>query len=153
MAETKTAPALRLVTVNSDESPVAAATRTITLVNPDTGQRLDGVTATVRLMAPAAYEALEKQCRTPERGPRGLEWKIDVKRLTIEVLIECVESWTGVLGADGKPMPVVPGALQALDEFNKVHLAAAARTPAEVVDAEVVAASFRESAGVAGVAH
>lgn len=151
MNETKS-PFLRLVTVNSDESTVPRATRTVALLNPDTGRYLEGVTATVRLLEPGEYQAIETKHRAPKQTAKGLEWETDTKAVTLEVLVTAVESWTGIVGADHKPIKVCPPALKALDEFNKAHLAGIARTPAEVVDAALVDASFRQPAGVAGVA-
>ena len=143
---------LRLATVNSDETSVAHPTRTIALVNPDTGRFLDGVTATVRLLEPGEYERLEEKHRQPKKTARGLEWEINVKALTIEILVEAIEAWTGIVGADGKRLPVCSAAIAGLDLLNKSHLSSVARTPAEAIDAEVVEASFREPAAVAGVA-
>lgn len=153
MDSKKTTPALRLVTVNSDESTVLDPTRVVALLNPDTGRYLDGVTVTLQLLDTTAFEQLEKKHRTPEKTPKGVEWKTDTKSLVLEVLVKCVQSWTGIVGADNKPMPVCGAALKALDDNNKLHLFGVARTPAEMVDAEVVVESFREPAGVGPVAH
>lgn len=147
----KKADALRLVKVNSDESPVHQPTRTVALVNPDTARYLHGVTAVVRLLEPHEIKAIEDKHRTPDKTPKGVEWKTNTERVVDEILVTAVESWTGVFGADGKPMPLCAAALLALDGLNKAHLASTAKTPAEVVDPEVVAASFREPAGVGGV--
>lgn len=147
-------PLLRLVTVNSDESTVPAATRTVSLLNPDTGRYLDGVTATVSLISPHELEQLEKKHKTiPDKTARGVEWKVDSKAFVLEVLETCVRSWTGIVGADNKPMPLCLAALHALDDTNKLHLFGVAKTPAEMVDAGVVAESFREPAAVGGMAH
>lgn len=143
--------ALRLVTVNSDESP-GQSTRTIALVDPDTGRFLNGVTATVRLLAPGEYEQLAEKHRQPKKTAKGVEWELDVKALTLEILVTTIESWTGLVGADHKPIRVCTPAIVALDMLNKSHLASIARTPAEAIDAEVVAASFREPAAVGGLA-
>lgn len=153
MDETKKAPALRLVTINSDASTVPRATRTVALLHPDTTRYLDGVEAVVRMLEPDELKRLEDKHRLPQKTVKGVEWKTDVDALMLEMLVTAVESWRGILGADNKPMRLCPAALKALDPLNKSHLAAVAKTPAEVVDAEVVDASFREPAGVAGVAH
>lgn len=151
--DTKKTPFLRLATINSDESTVAHATRTVALLHPDTLRYLDGVTATVRLMPAEEYEALQQKHRSiPEKTPKGVEWKLDTKKLFIETLVATLESWSGIVGADNKPMKLCPAAIAALDDNNKAHLVSVARTPADVIDAEVVEASFRESADVAGVA-
>lgn len=153
MESTKTS-FLRLATINSDESKVAAATRTVALLNPDTGRPLDGVTAVVRLMSDADFKEVETENRQPEKGPTGkVAWKSDTEAVVKQVLVESVQSWSGIVGADNRPMPLCAAALLALDGMNRTHLAAVARTPAEVVDAEVVAESFREPAGVGPVAH
>lgn len=144
---------LRLVTVNSDETRVERPTRTVPLVHPDTGRPFTGVEATVAMLGDGEYEALEKKHRNiPEKSARGVEWKLDARALTLEILVRCVQSWSGIVAADGKVIAPTAAALQALDELNKLHLAGVARTPAEIVDAEVVAASFREPAAVAGMA-
>ena len=144
---------LRLVGVNSDQSKVPGATRTVPLVHPDTGRPLEGVTAVVRMMSPDRYRELEKEHRQPKKGAGGkVEWEVDFDALKLAVLVESVESWAGVIGADHKPVPVTAAVLQELDPFNQVLLAGIARSPAELVDAEVVAASFRQPADVAGVA-
>lgn len=150
----KKSPLLRLVTVNSDESTVLAATRTVALLNPDTGRYLEGVTATLALLSPHDVEQLEKKHRTiPDRSSGRVDWKIDTKALLLEILVTSVQSWVGIVGADNRPMPVCLAALHALDDTNKLHLAGIAKTPAEMIDAEVVDASFREPAGVGPVAH
>jgi hypothetical protein len=131
---TKT-PVLRLVTVNSDETRVDKPTRTVSLYNPDSGRTLQGVTATVAMLSDDDYAALEKKHRNiPEKGPAGVTWKLDHKALILEILTRTVQAWTGI-------------ALRRHD-MNKTHLAGVAKTPAEVVDAEVVAASFRQPATV-----
>lgn len=144
-------PVLRLVTINSDESKVQDATRTVALLHPDTGKALDGVTAVVSMIGDARYREITEAHREPDKRTGKVEWKIDLDAVTLEVLTVAVLSWSGVVGADGKPVPVTGAVLKALDFFNKSHLAGVARTPAEVVDAEVVAASFRESADVGRV--
>jgi hypothetical protein len=144
IAQGKTPRVMRLLTINSDESKVAAPTRVVALAHPDTGFMLDGVTATVALLEPGEYEALEKKHRTiPDKASGKLEWKLDAKSLVLEILTRTVKSWTGVAAADGKPLAPSPVALNALDDTNKLHLTGVARTPADVVDAEVVDASFR----------
>lgn len=150
----KKTPLLRLAGVNSDASRVVQATRTVALLNPDSGRYLEGVTATVRLLSPAEVNAIEEKNTDTVKGPRGIEKKVNLPAFITEVLLETVEAWQGIIGADNKPMPLCAAALQhgVLDELNRAHLAGVAKTPAEVVDAEVVAESFREPAGVAGVA-
>lgn len=143
---TKKTPVLRLATLNSDETAVVHATRTVSLLHPDQVRTLEGVTATVRLLAKAELKALEEKHRLPAKTGKGLEWKPDTEKLVAEILVLTVEAWTGVIGADNRPMPLCPAALLALDDLNKAHLASIAKTPAEVVDAEQVEASFRESA-------
>jgi hypothetical protein len=135
-----------------DQSKVVAATRTVPLLNPDTARPIDGVTAVVTMMTSERYRELERECREPDKSGGRVEWKTNVEQLQLMVLTECLESWTGVVGADGKPLPVTGAVLKALDPFNRVHLAGIARTPAEVIDAEVVEASFREPRPVAAVA-
>lgn len=148
---TKKADALRLVTLNSDESSVDHPTRRVALLHPDTTRYLTGVEAVVRILSPAELKALEDKHRHAEKTPRGVDWKVNQEHLVHEMLVTAVESWTGVLGADGKPIRLCPAALKALDALNQAHLAAVAKTPAEVVDPEVVDASFREPAGVGRV--
>lgn len=152
--ETRKAPALRLVTINSDQSPVLGPTRVVTLLNPDTLRPLAGVTVTLRVLGREACEAIDLKHRVPDKSSGRVEMKVDQKAAMLEVLFEAVVSWQGIVGADNKPLPVVGATLKALDQYNQAHLAGAARTPSEIVelDAEVVEASFRESAGVAGVA-
>lgn len=147
-------PLLRLTTLNADETRVHKATRVVPLLNPDSGRYLDGVTATVRLLWPEEYKAIEDRNRRLEKTPTGTEWKTDTKTLITEVLLEAIVSWDGIVSADNKPLPVCAAALQygVLDDLNRMHLAGVAKTPAEVVDAEVVAASFREPAAVGPVA-
>lgn len=151
--DVKKTPLLRLVTVNSDESTVVGATRTVALLNPDTGRYLTGVKATLKLLSPHDIEQLEKKHRTiPDRTSGRVEWKIDTKALLLDILSASLQSWEGVIGADSKPMPVCLAAFHALDDQNQLHLAGIAKTPAEMIDAEVVEASFRKPAPVAGVA-
>lgn len=146
MSETKKTASLRLVTLNSDESAVARATRTVALLNPDTQRYLEGVEAVVRMLEPDEVKRLEEKHRLPMKTPRGVDWKVDTEALVLEILVTAVESWTGIIGADHRPLRVSAVALKALDSLNKAHLAAVAKTPAEVVDAEVVEASFRQPA-------
>lgn len=153
MDEKKKAAALRLVTINSDESAVTSATRTVALLHPDQARYLEGVEAVVRMLASDEVKRIEERHRLPQKTAKGVEWKVDTDAMVLEMLVTAVESWTGILGADGKPMRVCAAALKALDGLNKSHLAAVAKTPAEVVDAEVVETSFREPAGVARMDH
>lgn len=144
---------LRLIGINADQSTVVAPTRTVPLLNPDTARPLAGVTATIMIMSPERYRELEKAHRVPEKGLSGkVEWTVDVEALQLAMLTECLQSWTGVIGADNKPLPVTGAVLKALDAFNRTNLAGVARTPAEVIDAAVVEASFREPRPVAEVA-
>jgi len=142
---------LRLSTINSDESMVADATRTVALLNPDTGKPMDGPTATVALISDERYKEIVKRHREPDRSSSRVEWITDMDKVTLQILAESVQSWGGVVGADGRPVPISGAVLKALDFFNKTHLAGVARTPAEMVDAEVVAASFRQPPVVVGV--
>lgn len=156
MSETTTtkAQALRLVTVNSDQSPVLGPTRTVPLLHPDTLRPLVGVEATVRLIGRDEYEAIEARHRVPDKSSGRVEFKVNQAAVLLEVLADRLVSWKGVFGADAKPVPICGVAIKALDEYNKTHLVGVARTPADAIelDAEVVAASFRESAGLAGMA-
>lgn len=142
-ATTKRTPFLRLVGVNSDESTVPAPSRTVALLHPDSMRYLDGVTATVQMLTEDEFKAIQQRHRAPEKGPKGVEWKIDERAVMREILVGQVSSWTGIVGADNKPMKLCAAALDALDSVNKAHLVSVARTPAEMVDPEVVAASFR----------
>lgn len=135
---------LRLVTMNSDESTVPAATRTVSLLDPDTGRPLTGVTAVVAMISTETYREIEMRHREPDRSSGKVEWKVDMKSTTEELLTLAVQRWDGVIGADNKPIPVNGKVLQHLDFLNAAHLAGIARTPAEALDAEVVAASFRQ---------
>lgn len=152
-SETRKAQALRLVTINSDQTP-GETTRTVPLLNPDTFRPLAGVVATVKLMTKEAYEAIEAKHRVPDRSSGRVEFKVNQAAVILEVIAETLVSWKGVFGADGKPVPVCGAAIKALDGYNQAHLMSTARTPAEPIelDAEVVEASFRESAPVARVA-
>lgn len=143
--------ALRLVTINSNETPVPRATRTVALLNPDTGRPLVGVEAVVRILEPDEVRGFERKHQVAEKTARGVEFKTNQEALIAELLVAGVESWTGILGADHKPMRLCGPALMALDPLNKAHLAAITKTPAEVVDPEVVEASFRQPAGVGAV--
>jgi hypothetical protein len=151
--DTRARTCLRLIGINGDQSKVDAPTRTVALLNPDTARALDGVTATIRMVTAERYRELEKECRVPDKGLGGkVEWTVDMEALQLAILTEALESWTGVVGADNTPLPISGAVLKALDPFNRTHRAGGRATPAEVIDAAVVAASFREPRPGADVA-
>lgn len=140
---------LRILTHQAEG--VAPQTRTVTLVHPQTGAPLPGVSVVVRMMDDDTYKALERSHRELINDPKAgrLDFKVDMDAVIKAVLVASVVSWAGVAGADGKPLPCTPQTVVALDAVNRSLVATAARLTTDVCDPEVVAqASFREPAAV-----
>lgn len=146
--------ALRLLSVNSDRTAVPEPTRTVTLVHPNTGKELEGVAVVVRILSDEAHKAIEKEHREPQKDGRGAVtgWTIHRERVVDDVLRRSMMSWTGIVGADNRPVPLCGATIAALDDLNKSHIYSLCLTRTDLIDAAVVEESFREPDGVGAVA-
>lgn len=141
MADQTTRRVLRLNRVTSNGAAVEP-TVPLTLNDID-GTPLDGVTVDLYLMPEderraivAAHTRLEKD----PNGGRGLFEFTDVKAANDEIFCKCVKRWSGIAGADDKPLVCNDATKLLLDATYRAQITRKI-FGAEVV--EVLAASFR----------
>ena len=146
---------LRMLTLNSDRTPVHEATRVVQALHPNTAKPLEDVTVTLRLVSDDTYKSIQREHREMLKDEKTgtVDWKIDNEGIVRDVVKRAVIEWTGIVGADNRPVPVCGAAIEALDWTNLNHLCSMARTRTDLIDAGVVAESFREPAAVGAVAH
>lgn len=139
---------LKLHTVNSDGSTNDRSQVVVAVRHPDTGLPMEGVTVTVRPATQREWREIQRRHTRKERNPatRAFEPVTDDLAATDELLSRSILSWAGIVGADDKPLPVVPAAVERLDPRVKLQcfeaiMGAEYSDPPEVRDA-----SFREPA-------
>lgn len=139
---------LKLHTITSDGSTGTGEPITITVINPETHQPMEGVTITLDPATPKEWRELQKKHRKPEVNPatRGVDYVVDTDAACDALLSVKIRGWSGIIGADDKPLPVLPAVIERLDPRVKAQ-AFGAVLGAEFTDSpEVRAASFREPA-------
>jgi hypothetical protein len=136
---------LRIPTINSDGSQNDDATITVVLRDPESGAPL-AASVDVRPISSREYQAEQKKHRTwVKNHARQMEAEYDHVATVDALLPGKIVSWTGIHGADGNPLPVMPATVQALWPWMKMQILKAATGGAEL-DGEAADASFREPA-------
>lgn len=135
--------ALKLHTVLSDGSTNPTPTITVMVRHPETGADLPGVVVTALAKQQGDWRRIRKQHEHLERNPhtRQVEPIVDTEAAIDGLLVEAIQAWRGIVGADDAPLAVCPAAVAALDPRVKTQLYNAV-LGAEVT--ETAPASFRE---------
>lgn len=139
---------LQLSNVRSDGSVDDAATVDVVIRHPHTGEPT-GMVATVTLAATDEFYKLCRKFRRTERDPvsRQMQQNVDGVKVQQAMLEAHVKSWSGLNGADGKPLPCQASVLAALPEWIRDQMTEAIRgIPVDPSPAEVRDESFREPA-------
>lgn len=144
--------AFRLNTVNSDGGAIDEQQRvTFHVIDPDTGKPFkdeDGnpsVVVTLKPISPKKYRAVvaHNTERIPARKGEPPREETDWDAVQDDLVSFAVESWTGIIGADDKPLQCVLDAKLGLPGDLKNAIVERALKGEAV---EVAAASFRQSA-------
>lgn len=138
---------LKLHTVTSEGVAISEPV-VLTVRNPDTGLPMDGCTITVRTATPREWKDIQAKHTRHEKNTitRGIERVQDADAAFDELLGRKIVGWTGILGADDKPLPVLPLVIERLDPRVKAQVFETI-LGAEFTDSpEVRDASFREPA-------
>jgi hypothetical protein len=106
---------LKLNTVNSDGSTNDRAEIPVEIFNPETGNVI--ATIWVTGATQAEWRQIQKTHTKPERNPttRQMERVTDHTAAAVELLKRHILRWNGVIGADDKPLPVLPVVIERLD--------------------------------------
>jgi hypothetical protein len=139
---------LKLHTVTS-EGVAISDPMVVEVRNPDTGKPMAGCTITVRTATPKEWKAIQTRHTTYEKNAvtRGMERVQDADAAFDDLLCQKILGWTGILGADDKPLPVLPIVIERLDPRVKAQVfEAILGSEFSDVPPEVRDASFREPA-------
>lgn len=144
--------AIKLHTVLSDGSPNPDPVIVIVVKHPGGENAPTGATVWARAKTQADWRRVQKAYEEPRRNPftRQMEMVADTQIVTDALLTESIQSWSGFLGADNLTLACCPASVAAQDPVIKNQILGAIMG-AEVVEAEVTKASFREPARVGGV--
>lgn len=138
---------LKLHTVTS-EGVATHDPITVAITHPDTGKP-SGCVVIVETATPKEWREIQRKHTHPEKNSitRGIDKVTDTDAAFDELLSRKIRSWTGIVGADDQPLPVIPAVIERLDPRMKAQLFEAI-LGAEFTDdsPEVRAESFRESA-------
>lgn len=142
MAQQKTRRVIRLNRVNGNGAPVGTEVP-LTLRDPATGDEIEGVVVTLRMMPEDERRAIVATHTSMEKDPgggRGLFEFVDLRAANDEIFCKSIVRWTGIAGADDQPLVCTDQTKLLLDPLHRGQIQKKA-FGAEVV--EVLAASFR----------
>jgi hypothetical protein len=138
----KTRRVLRLNRVNGNGTAVGTDVP-FTLRDAATGEPLEGVVVTLRMLSEDERKAIVASHTRLEKDPaggRGLFEFIDLRAANDEIFCKTIVDWTGIAGADDRPLVCTDQTKLLLDVVYRGQIQKKA-FGAEVV--EVLAASFR----------
>ena len=138
---------LKLHTVTS-EGVASSEPITVVIHNPDTGKP-SGCVVVVQTATPKEWREIQSRHVRHEKNPitRAIDRNTDTDAAFDDLLNRKIQSWTGIVGADDKPLPVIPAVIERLDPRMKAQIFEAILGAEFQDDApEVREASFRESA-------